>query len=492
MKPAVIIPTHDRPGLLPRAINSVLAQTRRPHEIIVVDDCPERPCEAPRGVKVVRTQGRLGCGGCREVGIASSRSDAFLYLDDDDEYLPRHVELLCGALERGDAFAFSRALFRHPGGIETEDPEPSNPGPKRYYDPDALLVQNVAPVSCFAHTRAAWRAAGGWDMSIRRLEDWDFWARMRLATGRPPGRVDEVTNVIHKDGGGVNMTTSSDLVYSLACSWRDVVAERIAHYRASGKVVLSPGEEVDGRLRLNRVGVVLPVYNAARTLRQALDSLLAQTYQDFEVLAVNDGSTDDSRAILGEYSARTGNKVRVFDVGSNGGVTQALNLGLLVSRSELIARMDADDVSMPRRFERQVAFLDENEDVGVVGSWFWSMDEGLARVVWDNRVESSPGDVAEAMGRYCCVGHPTVMMRRSVPERIGKYSTAPGHAAVEDYEFWTRAILSGVKVANVPEHLLMHRTSPGQVSSASAGLQRRNFEGVRAAYAASRAVGPSA
>jgi glycosyltransferase involved in cell wall biosynthesis len=230
-----------------------------------------------------------------------------------------------------------------------------------------------------------------------------------------------------------------------------------------------------------RVAVVMPVYNAEKHLRQAMDSILAQDYQGFEVIAVNDASTDGSRRILDEYSARD-RRVRIFDLEENSGVTKALNLGLLASRSEYVARMDADDFSEPSRLGKQVAFLDKNRGVGVLGTKFLSMDESLSKTTWVNNVETSPSDVASALRRYCCIGHPTVMMRRRVVEVVGGYSEAPEHEAVEDYELWTRASRK-FKLANLPDFLLKYRQHAGQVSRTLSERQKKNFEAVRKAYA---------
>ena len=114
------------------------------------------------------------------------------------------------------------------------------------------------------------------------------------------------------------------------------------------------------------VSVVMPVYNAARHLREAVQSVLRQTFRDFELVAVDDGSTDESPAVLREYAARDP-RVRVVSR-PNTGIVGALNDGLDAARGPLVARMDADDVCLPRRFERQAAFLRDNPACLVVGT----------------------------------------------------------------------------------------------------------------------------
>jgi glycosyltransferase involved in cell wall biosynthesis len=475
---AIIIPTCDRPETLKKALASALAQKIPAHEIIIVDD-GLKAIAVQEGARVIRTKGREGLSRARQIGVSSisTETDAITYVDDDDELLPNHVGLMSEALSDGTAFAFSKAIFRYPDGTETEDPEPKNHNPnKAYYNPTALLKQNIAPVSSFAHTRDAYEQVGGWDPTLLRMEDWDLWGRMFIAFG-PPKLVNAVTNVVNK-GGAINLTDANPLTYSMACSWRDIVADRLHYLAETARSPRITQTELD-MFHIPRVGVIIPVYNAEKYLHQALDSMICQTYKDFEILAINDGSTDSSRRILQSYECR---RFRLFDMSHNSGVTKTLNYGLLVSRSEYIARMDADDVSSPERLERQVAFLDENRNVGILGTRFLSMNESLSCTHWVNDVQTDPEEVAKELLDRCCIGHPTVMMRRRVVESIGGYDEGEGTKAVEDYELWLRAASRGIKIANLPYHLLKHREYDHQVSKRLDQVQRANFEKVREKY----------
>lgn len=480
MNVAVIIPTCERQDLLRRAIDSVRKQTKQPHEIIVVNDAPWSPVRGIGPARIIETTGKRGCGMARKLAMSvlDPQTECVCYLDDDDVLLPNHLELLSQAIKNGAPYAFSKAKFIYPDGFETEDPEPQNKGKKSYYDSNALLSQNIAPVSSFMHTRAAHDEVGGWDPSIARLEDWDFWGRLFIRYG-PPKFVDAVTNVIHK-GGSSNMTTSNPFVYSLACSWRDIVSDRLKYMAKTGSTHMSEGESK--QFLPPRVGIVLPIYNAEKYLRQSIESLLSQTYQDFEILAVDDGSIDGSIRTLVSYQDK---RIRVFPLAKNHGVTKALNHGLLVSRSELIARMDADDVSVTDRIEKQVAFLDANKDIDVVGTCFWSLSEDLGHLVWANGRNDCPpshDEIVKTIASRCCMGHPTVMMRRSLIESIGGYSEKPEHKAVEDYELWLRAISKGRRMANLGEFLLKHRVYPNQVSSTMSSIQNENAAQLRVTY----------
>ena len=475
MQVAIIIPSCNRPILLERAVRSAKSQTVLPHEIIVVNDGTDLIPQMD-GAKIIKTGGGAGPAAARNLAFShlSPETDAICYLDDDDELLPGHVQLLGEKLDMGHEFAFSRAIYKYPNGIETEDPEPNNKGSKRYYDPNALLEQNIAPVSSFMHTRRAFFEIGGWDPSLLRMEDWDFWARMSIRFG-PPAFVNQVTNVIHK-GEGDNRTDSNRFNYSLACSWRDIVSDRLRHMASERRWKISDADLK--RFHVPRIGVVLPVYNAEKWLAECIESVLGQTYSDFEILAINDCSTDGSRKILERYAAMD-RRIRIFDTPARSGVSKALNLGLLVSRSELIARMDADDFCMPDRFRLQVEFLDANKDVAIVGSRFLSMDENLKSVIWDNGdIPTEPLDVVAELKKRCCIGHPTIMMKRKVVETIGGYGEGEDCRAVEDYDLWLHASRR-FGIANLPQSLLKHRVHQGQVSRKMEALQKENAERVR-------------
>jgi glycosyltransferase involved in cell wall biosynthesis len=444
IRPALIIPTCDRPSLLPRAMSSAIAQERPFNEIIVVND-GSSPVVAPShpGIKVVNTTGHAGLPRARMVGIGAldHSTNAVCYLDDDDELLPPHAASLARPLEEGAAFAFARATYKYPGGVETTDPEPANKGPKRYYDPLALMSQNVAPVSSFMHLRSAGDAIGWWDESLPRMEDWDFWGRMFIAGGAP-AFVDEVTNVIYKDHGA-NMTDFNRFSYSMCCSWRDVVSDRLRHLASKGTGRLADADRA--AFHVPRIGVVMPVRGERGRLALALASLLLQSLPDFEVIAVHGGPLDGAWEALQEAASRD-RRVRPFRHDACPGAM--VNFGLMACRSVLVAMMCSDDACEPKRLEAQSTYLDSHPDVSVLSSWSLSMDETLSAVT--RRNEGS--GIADVL-------FPTVMMRRRVAEAIGGYDEGP--ASLDDHSFWHRAT-GAFGTRCLPVHLLRYREYDGR------------------------------
>jgi hypothetical protein len=201
------------------------------------------------------------------------------------------------------------------------------------------------------------------------------------------------------------------------------------------------------------------VYNGARFLQEAIDSIVDQTFEDWELIVVDDCSTDDTAAILAHARARD-NRVHVHRLPANVGATKALNEGARMARGQLIARMDADDVSLPARLETQVRYLEAHPEIAVVGSWVRRLDEnGVVGAV--HRYPTTPALIAWSLFFFNGLAHPTVMMRRSGLDMERVYD--PQYRLAQDYELFTRLSRRAL-LANIPEVLLHYRTWAGNSS----------------------------
>lgn len=205
-----------------------------------------------------------------------------------------------------------------------------------------------------------------------------------------------------------------------------------------------------------KITVLLPVYNGEQYLESAIQSILDQTYTDFELLIVNDASTDGSDRIIRSFIDP---RISIVTNKTNMRLLATLNIGLKAARGLYVARMDQDDISSPERLAVQAQFLDNHRDVGVVGSGFQLIDQHGQRA---QKVlfPSSPVVLGWCLNFFNPLAHPTVMVRRSVIEAIGNY-TSPDlpervkHAS-EDYDLWRRAA-KVTKLSNIPKVLLMLR-----------------------------------
>jgi len=207
------------------------------------------------------------------------------------------------------------------------------------------------------------------------------------------------------------------------------------------------------------VSVILPVYNAEATLAETIDSILRQTHRDFEFLILNDGSTDESAAIM-DAAADRDDRIRVWHQ-DNSGFAVSLNRLISYARGSYLARIDADDVALPERFELQVKHLQSHQETIVLGSAVISMDAdgddyGVYEVpLTHQQIESQMLD-----GRGGII-HPSVMMRRAAVEAVGGYSLH--HPVCEDQELWLRLALIG-RLTNLSTPLTKYRVHASNMS----------------------------
>ena len=212
------------------------------------------------------------------------------------------------------------------------------------------------------------------------------------------------------------------------------------------------------------VSILFPVHNGAATLPRALASLSRQSYADWELIAVDDGSTDGTATILAA-TASDEPRLRILTQ-PHAGIVAALNRGLMETRAPLIARMDADDECLPARLERQVAFLDEHPEIGVCATQVAfggdaSLNRGYAlHVEWTNSL-LTPEQIALNRFVESPLAHPSVMFRHSLVAEHGGYRE---HAWPEDYELWLRWLDAGVRFAKVPEPLVVWHDPPQRLS----------------------------
>lgn len=224
------------------------------------------------------------------------------------------------------------------------------------------------------------------------------------------------------------------------------------------------------------ISCILPVYNAELYLRECINSILCQTYQNFELVIINDGSTDNSARIISEYREQDP-RVRSFDQ-PNSGIVAALNTGLSAAKGQFIARMDADDVSLPKRFELQLDYLRRHNDVVLVGGQSITIDaQGTVRGPDPKQRRISPAakrtqtDFGTFPLKVATALHPLVMMRAEAIKAIGGYRADYRH--VEDYDMYIRISRYG-KLHNISDVVLKYRLHGGNISVKHTSEQERN------------------
>lgn len=202
------------------------------------------------------------------------------------------------------------------------------------------------------------------------------------------------------------------------------------------------------------VSVVMPVYNSEKYIKESIDSILAQTYSNFEFIIVYDKSTDKTLDIIKSYQDE---RIKIIN-GDNCGLAAALNKGILSSKGKYIARMDSDDISLPERFEKQVEYLENNPEISLLGSW----QEHFGNENNIHKPQAEP-DFAKMMLVFGCdFCHSTVMFNRLA--FMQNFLLYPTNSIQEDYELWSKAI-GVIKVANIPEVLGRYRVSGENITN---------------------------
>lgn len=219
-----------------------------------------------------------------------------------------------------------------------------------------------------------------------------------------------------------------------------------------------------------KVSVIMPAYNVEKYVSEAMESILNQTYQDFEFLIFNDGSTDRTADVIEAFEDT---RIKFFNYKQNSGYVKHLNYGIEIAEGKYIARMDADDISHPDRLRKQIDFMEANPEVGVCGGYYETIGDSSDIL----EVPSEDDDLKIYLLFDSAFGHPTVIMRTNVL-RDYKLFYDNDFMPAEDYKMWVE--LSRVsKLANLNEILLYYRLHEGQISNHKKQVQSDRVQAVR-------------
>ena len=510
-KLSVIIPVYNMEKYLAACLDSVLNQTVRDIEIICVNDgstdqslniLQEYALKDPR-ITIIN-QANKGLAAARNTGMQVASGAYYAFVDSDDLLAPETYAVALKYIDKADLVCFGVQAF----GKSSPKQQASD---KAYYRIRFQGVQKLTDSVIFETDVSACNKIFKKDiidtyhLTFQEgfyYEDAEFYCKYMSCAAtayfipqyfyhyrRTPGSImghtfngnnraiDHLYHVKHI----YNFWRKTGFLYShkklfekYFASWLDfayrnsrieqrrIVMETAAEYAFEfNKVMRSKGSFMKELKRKRqrqaygpKVTVLLPVYNAQKYVAEAIESILDQTFTDFEFIIINDGSTDGSAQIIECYK-----DPRIIFVNNprNQGLVTVLNQGLDMAHGEYIARMDADDISLPNRLAQQVKFLDKHPKVGVLGTWFHifgnidRIEKNLKHPMLKDMIHGSP------------VGHPTVMFRKALFDKYQlRYDPAYKHA--EDYELWTR-VINHTQIANLQEVLLKYRWTGSNVSA---------------------------
>ena len=214
-----------------------------------------------------------------------------------------------------------------------------------------------------------------------------------------------------------------------------------------------------------KVSVIMATYNCEQTLKQSIDSIIQQTFKDWEFIICDDCSTDGTVSILYEYANRFPSQFKILENKANSKLSYSLNKCLKVSNGEYIARMDGDDISLNNRLEKQVSFLDCNQSYSVVGTAMIPFDEHGDKPIRYAKEIPEPNDMIDRPPFF----HATIMMRKSAYDIVGGYTVSKRTIRAQDYDMWFRFFELGLKGYNLQEGLY-------RVLEDDAAMKRRSIK----------------
>ena len=210
-----------------------------------------------------------------------------------------------------------------------------------------------------------------------------------------------------------------------------------------------------------KVSIIMPVYNCEKYVGEAIESVLAQSFKDFEFIIIDDGSDDNTSQIIEEYD-KTDNRIRILRNEQNLGVVKSLNIGLRQSVGEYIARIDADDIWLPEKLEKQIIYLEKNGDIGMLATSKLNIDaDGKIRERDKYPETYSYKDIRDNILKRNLFCHSSVIFSNNVLKKVGYYDETFINS--EDYEYWMR-VISATKVEMLEEPLVYYRISTDAIS----------------------------
>ena len=205
-----------------------------------------------------------------------------------------------------------------------------------------------------------------------------------------------------------------------------------------------------------QISVIMSVYNGAEYLQECIQSILNQSFRNFEFIVINDCSTDTSPTIINEC-ARKDSRIVIIDNKVNIGLTKSLNVGLKIAKGKYIARIDSDDIALPERLQTQYDFLEKNKDLFLVGSGSYTIDTN-GNIRTRIKVLTDTEDIKNKLAIQNCISHPTIMFRNEGFVYREKFVYS------QDYDFYLTLLSNNKKISNIFEPLIKYRINPNAIS----------------------------
>lgn len=472
---SAIIPTYNRGKYIATAIRSILEQKNNKWnvEIIVVDDgstdnTEEVLKEFEGKITYIKTPNSGKPATPRNIGIKKAKGELIAFLDSDDMWVSDKLALQIPLFDEPElVLSCGNATIMDEKGKKAKKPMGSVEQLKGAEKFSTLVKQNAVSTLTTVIRKEAFYAVGGFNESekLRAVEDYDLWLRISAAYPKGIKIVPETLAYYRQHDDNISASDPFQAIERLInvydSLWdfpmlgggnRKLLEEKLdAMHENWSRVKVETGSKP-------AISVVMSVYNGEGYLAPAIKSILDQTFTEFEFIIIDDGSIDSSVDIIRSFNDP---RIRLIRQ-TNHKLVYSLNKGVRLARADFIARQDADDISLPNRFEKELAWLTVNDDRGLVGSFFTYIHERTSSPT--STTITSPTkhiDLHRMMGIVNPFAHGSTMYRKKFFNGAGGYREDYG--PTEDYDLWRRMVQL-CQVGQIPEVLYWYRLSPTSIS----------------------------
>ncbi len=488
-KVSVIVPTYNRPDRLKEALQSIIRQTCQDFEILVVNDGGSDVAATVAALNdgriiYIQHDRNRGLAASRNTGLAAATGTYIAYLDDDDRYLPDHVETLVSVLDQGEYKVVYSDAWRVQEQLErNRHIEMGRDVPYSYdFNPARLLVSNYFPVLCVMHRKDCLEKVGRFDESLFAHEDWDLWIRM--ATAFPFKHVTRTTAEFSWRTDGSSMTSATQETYQRTT---EIIYRKYRpHAEQIAGVLEAQQQHLEGLRRVRgtqtRVcSIIMPVCNRVELTKDCLTALAAlDGLPDYELIVIDNGSTDGTA----EFLAQLGGDVRIVKNADNAGFAKACNQGAALARGKYLVFLNNDTIPRPGWLNALVGEAESDASVGVVGGKVLYPNGTIqhAGVVRDSRhllpyhiYQSFAGDHPAVNQRreFQIVTAACLLIRRAVFEEVGGFDEGYVNG-YEDSDLCLKVKARGYQVVYQPRSVITHleNQTPGRKTHEEANAAR--------------------
>jgi len=484
---SVVIPSYNRAGFIVSAIESVLNQKKAPwaYEVIVVDDGSTddteknlKPYENKISYYKIPHSGLPAVA--RNFGISKAKGELIAFQDSDDiwpdDKLSRQVPLFENpniVMVYGQAETMnSKGKLEHKKVVE-----PSKlAGGEKF---NSLLKENVISTLTTLVRKSVLNELKGFDESesLKAIEDYELW--LRIAANFPNG-IAALKNTLAFYRVHDQNISSADAVAAIErlitvynSIWECDFLSKPQKLALEKQLTdmhenWSRQQNIEGNTP--KVSVVMGIYKDKPYVAKAVQSILDQKFRDFEFIIIDDGSQDGSYDVVSKFKDP---RIRLIRQ-TNHGLVSVLNKGVRLARAELVARQDADDISLPNRLKKELGWISADQKRAVVSTFFKYVDHKTLKPTGITITSVTKHlDIARHMYFDNPIGHGAALIRKRAIVDVGGYSD--NYGPNEDYDLWRRIVAAGWEVGLIPEVYYLYRLSPGGISSTNQEAQHRLF-----------------